>query len=137
MEKLNAQVVGNVGLYYVCYRLSMAGWNAMPTSRNARGVDRLIYSQDAERTRSVQVKALSRRSPVPLGSNLSRFFGDFVVICRNVVLEKPECFILTPDEVRTRAHRGEKLGKVSFWLQPRDYELPEFQEAWDRIGSGL
>jgi hypothetical protein len=37
------QAVGNVGLYYVCYRLSCLGWNVMPTARNARGVDILIY----------------------------------------------------------------------------------------------
>jgi hypothetical protein len=29
------QIVGNIGLYYVCYRLSCFGWNAMPTARNA------------------------------------------------------------------------------------------------------
>ena len=34
--KLDAQVVGNVGLYYVCYKLSRLGWNVMPTARNAR-----------------------------------------------------------------------------------------------------
>ena len=37
--KLNPQVVGNVGLYYVCYKLSLQGWNVMPTARNARGID--------------------------------------------------------------------------------------------------
>jgi hypothetical protein len=36
--ELNNQVVGNVGLFYVCYRLSRLGWNVMPTARNARGV---------------------------------------------------------------------------------------------------
>ena len=37
--KLDAQIVGNAGLYYASYRLSLLGWNAMPTSRNARGID--------------------------------------------------------------------------------------------------
>jgi hypothetical protein len=55
-QKLNNQVVGNVGLYYVCYRLSLDGWNVMPTARNARGVDMLIYSQDAVRTATIQIK---------------------------------------------------------------------------------
>jgi len=44
---LPEHAVGNVGLYYVCSRLSCLGWNVMPTARNARGVDSLIYSQDA------------------------------------------------------------------------------------------
>ena len=134
---LPSQAVANVGLYYVCYRLSRLGWNVMPTARNARGVDILIYSQDATRTASIQVKALSRRSPVPLGSKLESLFGNFFVICRNVASERPECFVLTPDEVRHLAHRGERDGKVSFWLQPKEYEAEEFREAWSRVGSGI
>ena len=51
-ESLNQQIVGNIGLYFVSYRLSRLGWNVMPTARNARGIDLLIYSQDAKRTHS-------------------------------------------------------------------------------------
>ncbi len=134
---LHHQTVGNVGLYFVCYALSRRGWNVMPTARNARGVDVLLYSQDASRKLSAQVKALSKRSPVPLGTNLERLFGDFFIVCRNVATESPECFILRPREVRNLAHRGEKDGRVSFWLQPKDYDAPRFREAWARIGSGL
>ena len=133
---LNSQTVGNAGLYYVCYRLSLLGWNVMPTARNARGVDLIAYTQDATRTLAIQIKALSKRSPVPLGTNLDRFFGDFVVICRKVATASPESFVLTPAEVRTRAHRGEKEGRVSYWLQPAAYEGAEFLEAWQRIGLG-
>src|SRR5438552_2041836 len=68
------QVVGNVGLFYVCYRLSRFGWNVMPTARNAKGIDILIYSQDATRTHTLQVKALSKRNPVPLGGKLEGHF---------------------------------------------------------------
>jgi hypothetical protein len=130
------QVVGNVGLFYVCYRLSRLGWNVMPTARNARGIDILIYSQDATRTSAIQVKALSRRSPVPLGGKLDGLLGDFFIICRNVALDAPECFILTPAEVRKLAHRGEKDTKISYWLQPKQYEEVQFHEKWDRIGKG-
>jgi hypothetical protein len=133
----NQQTVGNIGLFYVCYRLSRFGWNVMPTARNAKGIDILIYSQDAKRTLTVQVKTLSRGSPVPLSNKLDHLFANFVVICRHVLREKPECFVLTPEEVRRLAYRGEKDGKISFWLQPRDYAVEEFLEKWDRIGSGL
>jgi hypothetical protein len=133
----NQQTVGNIGLFYVCYRLSRLGWNVMPTARNAKGIDILVYSQGASRTRTIQVKTLSRGSPVPLSNKLDHLFADFVVICRHVIRETPECFVLTPEEVRRLAHRGEKDGKISFWLQPRDYAVEEFLENWDRIGSGL
>lgn len=82
----------------------------MPTARNARGIDVLIYSQDAERKSSVQVKALSRPNPVPLGSGLGHLFGDFFVVCRNVASETPECFALTREEVRGLAGARRTVG---------------------------
>ncbi len=109
----------------------------MPTARNAKGIDILVYSQDASRKLSIQVKALSRRAPVPLGATLKHLFADYVVICRRVTGENPECFILRPDEIRELVHRGEKDGRVSYWLQPREYEIEQFREKWDRIGSGV
>ena len=129
----STQTTGNIGLYYVAYRLSRLGWNVMPTARNARGIDLLIYNADASETRAIQVKALSKASPVPLGKTLNHVAADYWIICRNVVSE-PEAFIMTPEEVRERAHRGEKEGRVSYWLQPRDYAVDEFRERWDRLG---
>lgn len=46
--RLDNQIVGNAGLYYVCYRLSLLGWNVMPTARNARGIDVVAYSGDVK-----------------------------------------------------------------------------------------
>ena len=108
----------------------------MPTARNAKGIDIIIYSQDVSRTHSVQVKALSARNPVPLGGRLDSLLGDFFIICRGVASDTPECFVLTPAEVRKLAHKGEKAGKVSYWLQPKQYESPRFRERWERIGRG-
>jgi hypothetical protein len=134
---LDNQTVGNVGLYFTCYRLSRLGWNVMPTARNAKGVDILAYCQDASHKLTIQVKSLSNRSPVPLGNKLDHLFADFVVICRYVARDVPECFILTPGEVKQRAHEGVKGEKVSYWLQPKQYESDEFRNRWDRNGSGL
>ena len=134
--RLDSQVVGNVGMYYVCYRLSRLGWNVMPTSRNARGVDIVIYSGDARRKYTVQVKALSKVAPVPLGKGLDHLFADFFIVCSPVALKQPTCFVLFPDEVRTLAHKGEKEGRISYWLQPVAYDTDLFRENWDRIGQG-
>lgn len=135
---LDNQTVGNVGLYYVCYRLSRYGWNVMPTARNAKGIDIVAYSQDGVRKLTIQVKALSKRSPVPLGGKLDHLFADFVVICRYVDRDKPECYILTPHEVKDLAHKGVKGDKISYWLQPKQYESEKFREQWEAlIGSGL
>jgi hypothetical protein len=137
IRKINRQVVGNVGLYYVCYRLSRDGWNVMPTSRNARGIDAVIYSQDASRTATLQIKALTRRSAVSLGTSVEKLFGDWFVICRNIAEDQPQAFVLTPTEVRALAIREEKDGRPSYRLEPPRYEHPNFREAWGRIGSGM
>ena len=107
----------------------------MPTARNARGVDIIAYSRDASRFVGVQVKALSKRNPVPLGTSLDKVMGDFWIIV-NKVATAPSAYIILPSEVTERAHRGEKEGRVSYWLQPADYEHEMFKEAWERIGHG-
>lgn len=134
--KLSSQVVGNVGLYHACYKLSLLGWNVMPTARNARGVDIIAYSSDATRFIGIQVKTLSKRNPVPLGPSLDKCMGDYWIVINRAIEEKPSAFILLPDEVKTLAHRGEKDGKISHWLQPTSYDRSEFREAWERIGHG-
>jgi len=131
----NNQIIGNAGLYFTCYHLSLLGWNAMPTARNARGIDIVAYSRDGKRYLGIQVKSLSKRAPVPLGESIENLMGDFWVII-NKVISKPTAFILTPDEVKNLAHQGKGDGRVSFWLQPKSYEIKKFRGAWDRIGRG-
>jgi hypothetical protein len=131
--KKDSQVTGNIGLYWSCYHLSCMGWNAMPTTRNARGVDIIAYNRDCSRMISIQVKTLSKRNPVPLGSSLDRVMGDYWIIVNNVISE-PKTYILLPNEVIDLAHRGEKDGRVSYWLQPTAYCLDKYLEAWNRIG---
>lgn len=132
--KKDSQVTGNVGLYWACYHLSRMGWNAMPTSRNARGVDIIAYNRDCSRTIAVQVKTLSKKNPVPLGKTLNNIMGDFWIIVNNVI-SNPQTYILFPEEVKSLAHRGEKDGRVSHWLQPSSYCTEQFHERWDRIGE--
>jgi hypothetical protein len=74
-----------LGRYYIFYELSKRGWNALPTSRNARGIDIIIiYSQHAVRKYTIQVKGLSKRAPVPLGNKFDNLYADYLIICRNV-----------------------------------------------------
>lgn len=132
----HALLVGSMGLYAVCYELSKRGWNVMPTSRNARGIDILGYSQNGQRTITVQVKALSKSVPVPLGKDesLCNLIAEHVVIVRGV-RGSPEYFVATPAEIKQSLHVGiNDKGEKSCWLQPKDYE--EFRDRWDEIGDG-
>jgi hypothetical protein len=132
---LDPQLTGNVGLYYCCYKLSLMGWNVMPTARNARGVDIIAYSRDATRFVGVQVKTLSKRNPVPLGTSLDKVMGDYWIVI-NKVATMPTAFVMVPSEVQALARKSEKDGKVAYWLQPPDYDAEQFHEKWSRIGSG-
>ncbi len=131
------QVVGNVGLYYVCYRLSQDGWNVMPTARNARGVDIVAYDQRGKRKLALQVKSLSKQPGVPLGESLDNLIADFVIICSNVAGAGVECSVMTPREIRRQVVRQEKNGKASHWLPARVYLKAKYYKKWQRIGSGL
>jgi hypothetical protein len=126
------QLTGNIGLYYICYELSRRGWNALPTSRNAKGIDLVIYSRDAKRKHTIQVKTLSKRNPVPFGNKPS-LIADYLIICR-VLGEKPEVFVTKIDNIENRIDKQTKNEKISCWLQPKNYE--EFKDNWSIIGKG-
>jgi hypothetical protein len=129
------QITGNVGMYFVAYQLSRRGWNAMPTARNARGIDILAYDANAERKLGIQIKTVSKTAAIPLGIKpLDRLMGDWWIIVASATSE-PECFILTPDEVRVRAVRDQG-GAQAYWLPRRQYAAADFREAWHRIGHG-
>jgi hypothetical protein len=133
MMKADGQITGNVGLYYACFRLSRLGWNAMATARNARGIDIVAYRGAGHQFIGVQIKTLSKQPPVPLGPTLDKIAGDYWVIVTNAASDAPTCYIMLPDEVRRGAHRGEKDGKISYWLQPKAYALEAYREKWNRI----
>jgi len=131
--QLSKQLVGNIGLFYVCYELSKKGWNCLPTSRNAKGVDIVIYSQDAKLKYAIQVKSLSKRNPVPFGTS-SELIADFLIIYREAKKEesKPEIFILSSEDVGPGVlGKSERNGKMSFWLSPVSYE--GHKDHWEKI----
>jgi len=135
--KLSNQLVGNAGLYYVCYELLKRHWNVLPTSRNAKGIDIVIYSQDAKLTKTIQVKTLRKRNPIPCGNNLDNLIAEYLIACRNVFSEKPEVFVMKidDDKIKDKIAEKSKGGRISYWLQPKVYE--EFRDKWAKIGDGF
>ena len=142
LPPLRRHVDGNVGLYFAAYRLSKLGWNVMPTSRNARGVDLLAYDMSARRYRGIQVKTLSKRDNVRLGGSRDELMGDWWIIVTKVATDNPQCFIMRPSEVRKlakRANRADPINKERrflWWLGPNKYDTAKFRDAWERIGRG-
>lgn len=135
LRKRNNQLTGNAGLFYVSYLLSKNGWNVLPTSRNAKGPDIVIYSQDFTRFHTVQVKSLSGRDPVPF-SKSGGMDVNFLVICRCVWDPKPEVFVMSAEEGNARIQQKGKERK-SYWLQRKDYESDFRDDELNKIGKGI
>jgi hypothetical protein len=126
-------MTGNAGIFHVAWELSRRGWNVMPTVRNARGAD--LYAAPADDKNSViaiQSKALSKRAAVPLGTNLERLRSRWWIITLGANSDNPVCYILTLDEVRAWASR-DKGPNEAYWLEAKNYDRPEFREAWHRL----
>ena len=104
----------------------------MPTARNAKGIDILAYNTDCSKIIGIQVKTLSKRAGVSIGSTLDKVIGDYWVIV-NEVQKDPKVYILTPAEVKKLAHSREKDGKISYWLKKERYEQEQYYEAWNRF----
>ncbi len=128
-KKLDRQISGNAGMYYVCYRLSELGLNAMPTARNAKGIDILAYRPDGKKYAGIQVKTVAGRATVPLGKNFWKkpIMGDFWCIVNRG--DEPTVFVLTPEQVKAGAKKNESGGS----LCPTAYDQKDFREAWDQI----
>ncbi|MCD4697589.1 MAG: hypothetical protein K8S16_15290 [Bacteroidales bacterium] len=137
VSEVPRETIGNIGLYYICYRLSLYGWNVLPTSRNAKGIDIFIYSQDASYNESIQVKTLSKRNTVPLGKSLNNLISEYFLICVRNYPQEPICYVMKTSEVKDFAHKTENNGKISYWLQRAAYEDDKYKEKWERIGHGI
>lgn len=109
----------------------------MPTVRNARGADLYAASSDESIVLAIQSKALSSRVPVPLGASLENLRSKWWIITINATSDFPTCFVMTLNEVKASAHKGvsPKSEKISYWLQPKMYDLEEYKEAWHRLGE--
>ncbi|MCP4304517.1 MAG: hypothetical protein GY788_06495 [bacterium] len=127
------QMTGNAGLFHIAWELTRRGWNVMPTVRNARGAD--LYAatvDDEEAVIAIQSKALSKRAAVPLGTDLNRLRSRWWIITSGANSDDPVCFVLTLDEVKELASRDAGK-KRAYWLEAKNYDKPEFREAWHRL----
>lgn len=136
MKDRDTQIVGNEGMYYVCYRLSQMGLNAMPTARNAKGVDVVVYDSKGTAYLGLQVKTLSERWPVPLGTGKVHAQSDFWCIVnlnkKKGSAAQPRVFVMTPEEIAAGMS-----GSKSKWLQPPVYDRGQYEERWNRICEKL
>ncbi|MEM4067094.1 MAG: hypothetical protein QXV17_09580 [Candidatus Micrarchaeaceae archaeon] len=117
-NKISNQIVGNIGLFWVSYRLSKLGWNVMTTTRNAKGADLAVYNKNGKKRYLIQVKALTKgHNTVNLGKDLKWLgFVDYLIVCMNVDEDEPCMYVFeTKDKHRIRSMC--KKYKDNFWMQ--------------------
>ena len=119
MVKNAKQQTGNAGLYFVSYSLAKRGWNVLPTSRNAKGPDLIIYSKNAENFYKLQVKSLSSWDNVSIGDIKNLLMSDILVICTHVYGDSPEIYIAKTKDVKINKHG---------WIPKKDYL--GFKDNW-------
>ena len=74
------QVTGNVGLFFTCYKLSRMGWNVLPTSRNARGIDILAYGKHGEKFLTIQAKGYTKTEDIGPFKERTDVIADFYIV---------------------------------------------------------
>jgi len=142
-----AQLTGNTGLFYVCYQLSLRGWNALPTIRNAKGAD--IISVKGKRKLGLQVKTLTDQLPASLGSGRLDVSVDFWVIVMNIRDDNKRKVFVIPQEDILRARDAitqnnvytdmvtrnvdKKTGKFLYWIHNRFLFSGQhnYADAWE------
>ncbi len=134
-SQFDSAMTGNAGLNYASWQLSRRGWHVMPTIRNARGSDLIVTDGDETIFFGVQSKALGKRNAVPLGTSIEGLRSEWWIITMHANSEHPICFVMTLEEVRSRAQKD--LNGDRYWLNPPSYDRDEYREAWDRIGRAV
>jgi len=133
--KLENQITGNAGMFWASWKLSLAGFTVLPTSRNTRGLDLVAYDSTLQNFVGIQVKTLTRRSPVPLGFSLDKVAGDWWVIINRIAADEPSVYVMHPDEVKACAAQDQTGHRRAYWLPPKAHEQEQFHNAWHRITS--
>ena len=78
------QLTGNIGLFYAAHKLARRGWNVLITSRNAKGPDMIIYSQNGKLSHTIQVKASGDHGQVTIHESQSFLMSEFVIVVYDV-----------------------------------------------------
>lgn len=143
-ELNDKQIIGNAGMYYVCYLLSQKGWNAMPTARNAKGIDIVAYSEDGKCI-TIQVKTFFRTK----NKNITTFKKDesiiwdylFIVHLSDKTLsgdEMPNVYVVSKQEAKEKSIYLMQYGKHYCLVEGMYKDLQgkhEFDNVWNKTMS--
>jgi hypothetical protein len=162
LEKKPHHLVGQYGVYYVSARLSILGFNAVPTMRNTKTIDIVVENPDNGKATGVQVKTQRRtredvekdyfrvRPGIPAKIDQEREFQvPFVLVYYDENDKKTRCFVVPKEEMLTlcksfwnryqdkTAHRTSNYGQMRSHLSIGIRQLHKYEDHWENLGIDL
>lgn len=146
--KINSQLCGITGEYYVAAELSRRGYLAAITLRNSDGVDIIVSSIDGDKLIAVQVKSTQGKKKwilnkkVENDSATNKYF--IFVHLPNEVEEKPEFYVVRSQELANKIYSGHrrwlkepgKNGRIRKDSDVRQFDPNYFQDeliGWEEL----
>jgi len=135
--KIAPSTIGNAGVYHVCTELSLRGLVAVPTVRNAAGIDVIVSDVDGEHIADLQVKTSQSRVgfwPTPMPEKISSSPNVWFVFLRWIERESRfQGFVLPSSEVQSGVMRViERQREKERQVFPA-WELPKATDAQAKL----
>jgi hypothetical protein len=132
IKKSNNQITGNIGLFYACYKLSLYGWNVLPTSRNTAGIDIVIHNKNGNNLKTIQVKTLNydkKGNNVNIGIDKTKISDGsiwLIVTYRASGTNPPSIYVMTGKMIK------QKVNQYG-WITRKVFEQYPAEKFWDKI----
>lgn len=96
----NSQLIGIAGVHLACAELTLKGYIATLTSRNAEGIDILVSNRDGSKSRTIQVKTTTKNKDWFLNEKLEEKYSDnFIYIFVNIDKDNKAEFHIVPSKI--------------------------------------
>jgi hypothetical protein len=125
MADIGKSLIGQYGVYQVASHLNWMGYNAVPTSRNTKGVDLVVHNPSNDKAVGVQVKTMRQ-------NHKKDYSKDFYAVKTAVPeeMEKEEYSFSNPF-VFVYIHQSEKPAP-RFFIAPKEDTFRLCREQWDK-----
>jgi len=164
MISADKALIGQYGVYHVASLLCWMGYNAVPTSRNTKAVDLIIYNPRNDKAVGIQVKTMRQQHkkepskdfyavidaiPAEMEKIKDKFSNPFVFVyflkgekpsSRCFIVPKEDVFKLCKEQweryVRESRHR-EPINDIARRRQPLSItvgQLEFYENKWDQLG---
>ena len=128
------KVSGHIGLFYVCYQLSVRDWRVLVSKRNMscpnHGRCWKVWGQEV----SFQTTNQREKGPIQFDGGPEKITEDFLISVVNSDTGKPEVYVFTADEARD-CIKVSKTNPDRSFIEGKVYDTDRFEERWDKLES--